>query len=125
MRYLNCKVCMQVSLYDTPKASLLYCHVSCMGCQPEFLCCIECVLQVDLQNITFVRFGRTPVSYMRQHFKVTHSHALNDKAIPKQDYRKNKRQCVDESVCNTENYNTYDRVDAHDDMITGWNTINL
>jgi hypothetical protein len=62
---------------------------------------------------------------MRQHFKVTHSHALNDKAIPKQDHRKNKRQCVDESVCNTENYNTYDRVDAHDDMITGWNMINL
>ncbi len=105
MKYLNCKVCMQVSLYDAPKEGLLYCHVSFTGCQSEFLCCIECDLQVDLQNKTFVRFGRTPASYMRQHFKVTHSHALNDEEIPKQGRRKSKWQHVDERVPTTENYN--------------------
>jgi hypothetical protein len=60
---------------------------------------------------------RTPASYMRQHFKDTHSHALNDEEIPKQDRRKSKRQRIDERVRNTENYKTDDRVDAfaHDD----------
>ena len=115
MSYLNCKVCMQVSLYDAPKAGMLYCHVSCMGCQSEFLCCVECDLQVDLQNKTFVSFGHTLASYIRQHFKVTHSHALNDEEIPKQDRIKSKQQRVDEKVCNTKNYSTDDRVDAHDD----------
>ena len=52
---------------------------------------------------------------MRQHFKVTHGHALNDEEIPKQDHRKSKWQHVVKRVCNTENYNTDDRVDAHDD----------
>ena len=69
-----------------------------MGCQSEFLCCVDCDLQVHLQNRTFVRFGSTPASYMRQHFKVTFNHALNDEEIPKQDHRKCKRQCVDERV---------------------------
>ena len=70
-------------------------------------------VQVHLQNRTFVRFGRSPSSYMRQHFKVTHSHALNDEEIPKQDLRKSKRQRVDERGRNTENYKTHDRGDDH------------
>ena len=94
---------------------LLYCHVSCTGCQSEFLCCFVCDLQVHLQNRTFVRFGRSPSSYMRQHFKVTHIHALNDEEIPKQDRRKSKRQRVDEKVRNTANYKTHDKVDDHED----------
>jgi hypothetical protein len=35
---------------------------------------------------------------MRQHFRVTHSHALKDEEIPKQDCRKSKWQCIDERV---------------------------
>lgn len=115
MPYLNCNVCMLVSLYDVPEEGLLYCHVSCTGCQSEFLCCFVCDLQVHLQNRTFVRFGRSPSSYMRQHFKVTHIHALNDEEIPKQDRRKSKRQRVDEKVRNTANYKTHDKVDDHED----------
>ncbi len=106
---------MLVSLYDVPEEGLLYCHVSCTGCQSEFLCCFVCDLQVHLQNRTFVRFGRSPSSYMRQHFKVTHIHALNDEEIPKQDRRKSKRQRVDEKVRNTANYKTHDKVDDHED----------
>jgi hypothetical protein len=52
---------------------------------------------------------------MRQHFKVTHSHALNDEEIPKQDCRKSKRQRVNERICNTENYKTHDKVDDNED----------
>ena len=52
---------------------------------------------------------------MRQHFKVTHSHALNDEEIPTPDRRKIKRQCIDERVLNSENYNTPDKVDDHED----------
>ena len=66
MTYLNCNVYMLVSLYDVPKEGVLYCHVSCTECQSEFLCCFVCDLQVHLQNRTFVRFGRSPSSYMRQ-----------------------------------------------------------
>ena len=114
MRYLNCKVCLHSSQYEAPKEGLLYCHVNCTGCHSEFLCCVKCDLQVDMQNKSFVRFGRTPASYMRQHFRVTHSHALNDDEIPTQDRKKNKRQRIDDIVP-TETYKTDDRVDAHDD----------
>ena len=82
---LNCKVCKHVSIYNTPKEGLKYVHVSCTGCKTDFLCYTDCELQVDLGNRTFVRFGRTLASHMRQHFKVAHSHALNDEEIPKQD----------------------------------------
>ena len=97
MPHLNCNVCMLVSLYDALEDGLLYCHVICTGCQSEFLCCFVCDLQVHLQNRT-VRFGRSPASYMRQHFKVTHDHALNDEEIPKQAWQR-----VDERVRNTVN----------------------
>ena len=114
MRYLNCKVCLHSYQYEAPKEGLLYCHVNCTGCHSEFLCCVKCDLQVDMQNKSFVRFGRTPASYMRQHFRITHSHALNDDEIPTQDRKKNKRQRIDDIVP-TETYKTDDRVDAHDD----------
>jgi hypothetical protein len=103
---------MQVYPYDAPKEGLLYCHVSCTGCQSEFLHCVEYDLQVDLQNKTFMRLGHTPASFMRQHFKVTHSHALSDEEIPNQDHRRSKRKRVDERVRNTENHKADDRVDA-------------
>ena len=106
---------MLVSLNNAPKEGLSYCLVSCMGCQSEFLFCFVCDLQVHLQNRIFVRFGRSPASYMMQHFKVTYSHALNDKEIPKQDRRTRKRQRIDERVRNTENYKTDDRVDDPED----------
>ena len=88
MRYLNCKVCTQVSDYNAPKEGLKYAHVNCMGCKSEFICCMDCDFQADLQNGTFVRFGCNPASYMRQHFKLTHSHMLNDKEIPKKTVEK-------------------------------------
>ena len=51
---------------------------------------------------------------MRQHFRITHTHALNDDEIPTQDRKKSKRQRIDKIVP-TETYKTDDRVDAHDD----------
>ena len=85
---LTCKVCKLSSIYDAPQEGTKYVHLSCMGCRTEFLRCADCELQVDLRNRTFVRFGRTPVSYMRQHFKVAHRHTLSDKEIPTQDHQK-------------------------------------
>ncbi len=60
---LNCKVCKHVSIYGAPKEGLKYVHA-----------CNDCDLQADLGNITFVRFGHTLASHMRQYFKVAHSH---------------------------------------------------
>jgi hypothetical protein len=50
---------------------------------------------------------------MRQHVKITHSHAL--KEIPKQDRKKSKWQRIDISVRNTENYKTDEGFDDHED----------
>jgi hypothetical protein len=62
---------------------------------------------------------------MRQHFKVTHSHALNDEEIPKQDRRKSKWQCGDERVCNTETTKHMIKLMIMKTMIAGQNTISL
>ncbi len=78
---LTCKVCKLSSIYDAPQEGTKYVHVSCRGCKTDFLHCADCELHVDLRNRTFVRFGCTPVSYMRQHFKVAHKHTLSDKEI--------------------------------------------
>ena len=109
---LTCKVCKLSSIYDAPQEGTKYVHLSCRGCKTEFLCCADCELQVDLRNRTFVRFGRTPVSYMRQHFRVAHRHTLSDKEIPTQDHQKVKRQRVEyEEVYSHEDH---DLVDEHD-----------
>ena len=92
---LTCKVCKLSSIYNTPQEGTKYVHVSCRGCKTDFLCCANCELHVDLRNRTFVRFGCTLVSYMRQHFKVAHRHTLSDKEIPTQDHQKGKQQCVE------------------------------
>ena len=67
---LTCKVCKLSSIYDAPQEGTKYVHVSCRGCKTDFLRCANCELHIDLRNKTFVRFGHTPVSYMRQHFRL-------------------------------------------------------
>ncbi len=52
---------------------------------------------------------------MRQHFKITHSYALNNDKIPTQDHKNSKWQHIDERVPITETHKTDDRVDTHDD----------
>ncbi len=92
---LTCKVCKLSSIYDAPQEGTKYVHISCRGCKTDFLPCADCELHVDLRNRTFVRFGRTPVSYMRQNFKDAHRHMLSNKEIPTQDHQKGRRQCVE------------------------------
>ncbi len=109
---LTCKVCKLSSIYDAPQEGTKYDYLSCRGCKTEFLCCADCELQVDLGNRTFVRFGRTPVSYMRQHFRVAHRHTLSDKEIPTQDHQKVKRQRVE--YAEVYSHEDHDLVDEHD-----------
>ncbi len=79
---LTCKVCKLSSIYNAPQEGMKYVHVSCRGYKTDFLHCADCELHVDLRNRTFVRFGRTPFSYMRQQCKVAHGHMLSNKEIP-------------------------------------------
>ena len=109
---LTCKVCKLSSIYDAPQEGTKYVHVSCRGCKTDFLRCADCELHVDLGNRTFVRFGRTPVSYMIQHFKVAHRHTLSNKEIPTQDHQKVKRQRVE--YAEVYSHEDHDLVDEHD-----------
>jgi predicted nucleic-acid-binding Zn-ribbon protein len=79
---LTCKVCKLSLFYDAPQEGMKYVHVSCRGCETDFLHCVH----IDLRNRTFVRFSCTPASHMRQHFKVAHRHALSNEEIPTQDH---------------------------------------
>ena len=109
---LTCKVCKLSSIYDVPQEGMKYVHVSCRGCKTDFLSCANGELHVDLRNRTFVRFGRTLVSYMRQHFKVAHRHMLSDKEIATQDHQKVKWQCVE--YAEVYSHEDHDLVDEHD-----------
>jgi hypothetical protein len=62
---------------------------------------------------------------MRQHFKVTHSHALNDEEIPKQDRRKSKRHALMKEVIILKTTKHMTEVMIMKTMIAGRNTINL
>jgi hypothetical protein len=59
-----------------------------------------------------VRFGRSPVSHTRQHFKVAHRHALSNEEIPTKDRRNGKRQRVE--CAEADSQEGHDLVDVHD-----------
>ena len=109
---LTCKVCKLSSIYDTHQEGTKYVHVSCRGCKTDFLCCMDCELHIDLRNRTFVRFGRTPASHMRQHLKIAQRHASSDKEMPTQDCPKGTRQPVE--YAEVYSHEDHDLVDEHD-----------